>query len=124
MLAHRLQANLELSGAVREFARHLQLESADEQRWKFLVPDTLQNLASESVVQSLQSALSARLGNEVRLDLHTASGPVKSVAAATELAEINRMSQAEAAIEEDSTVKDIKKKFGAKIVPDSIQPLQ
>ena len=119
-----IQASLELTGAVREFARNLQLESADEKRWKFLVPDTLQHLGSTSVVQSLQSALSSRLGHPVMLDLHTASEPVKSVAAATERAEINRMSEAERAINEDSTVREIKKKFGAKIVPDSIQPLQ
>jgi len=119
-----LQAKLELSGAAREFARNLQLESADEKHWKFLVPDTLKHLGSESVVQSLQSALSTRLGHAVMLDLHTASEPVKSVAAATERAEVNRMSEAERAIDEDSTVQDIKKTFGAKIVPDSIQPLQ
>jgi DNA polymerase-3 subunit gamma/tau len=119
-----LQASLELSGAAREFARNLQLESADENRWRFLVPDTLKHLGSDSVVQSLQSALSNRIGHAVILDLHTASEPVKSVAAAAERAEINRMTEAERAIEEDSTVQDIKKKFGAKIIPDSIQPLQ
>ena len=118
-----LQASLELSGATREFARNLQLESSDEKRWKFLVPDTLQHLGSESVVQNLQSALSARLGHAVILDLHTASGPVKSVASAIERAEVNRLSEAERAIDGDSTVKEIKDKFGAKIIPDSIQPL-
>ena len=119
-----LQATLDLSGAAREFARNLQFESADENRWRFLVPDTLKHLGSESVVQSLQSALSMRLGHVVILDLHTASEPVNSVAAAAERAEINRVTEAERAIEEDSTVQDIKKKFGAKIIPDSIQPLQ
>ena len=119
-----LQSNLELSGAAREFARNLQLESADENRWRFLVPDTLQHLGSESVVQSLQSALSRRLGHAVLLDLHTASEPVKSVAAATEHAELDRISEAEHAIDEDATVQEMKEKFGAKIIPDSIQPLQ
>ena len=119
-----LQTNLELSGAAREFARIIQLESVEENRWKFLVPDTLKDLGSSSVVQSLESALSSRLGHPVELDLHKASKPVKSVAAAAQRAEINRMSEAERAIDEDSTVQDIKKKFGAKIVPDSIQPLQ
>ena len=119
-----LQTNLELSGAAREFARNIQLESVDEDRWKFLVPDTLHDLGSENVVRSLQSALSSRLGRAVKLDLHKASKPVKSVAAAVHSAEVNRMSEAERAIDEDSTVKDIKKKFGARIVPDSIQPLQ
>jgi DNA polymerase-3 subunit gamma/tau len=119
-----LQTNLELSGAAREFARNIQLESADENSWKFLVPDTLLHLGSQSVIESLQSALSERLGHPVKLDLHKASEPVKSVAAAAHRTELDRMSEAERTIEEDSTVQDIKKEFGAKVVPDSIQPLQ
>ena len=119
-----LQTNLELSGSAREFARNIQLESVDENHWRFLVPDTLSDLGSESVVQSLQSALSSRLGHAVVLDMHKASEPVKSVAAAQQRAENDRMSEAERAIDEDVTVQDIKKKFGAKIVPESIQPLQ
>ena len=120
----RLQASLELSGAARELARNLQLEYTDETRWKFLVPDTLEHLGSKSVIQSLQSALSSRLGHAVMLDLHTASEPLESVAVATQNAATNRMNEAERAIDEDSTVQDIKSKFGAKIIPDSIQPLQ
>jgi len=119
-----LQTNLELSGAAREFARNIQLESADENSWKFLVPDTLLHLGSQSVVESLQSALSDRLGHPVKLDLHKASEPVKSVAAEAHRVELDRMSEAERTIEEDSTVQDIKKEFGARVVPDSIQPLQ
>ena len=119
-----LQDSLELSGAARELARNLQLESAGQVCWRFLVPDTLEHLGSETVVQNLQSALSTRLGHAVMLDLHTASEPVKSVAAATERTEINRMSEAERAIEEDETVQEIKQKFDAKILPDTIQPLQ
>ncbi len=119
-----LQTRLDLSGAVREFARQIQLESINKNKWKFLVPDTLQHLGSESVVKSLRSALSSHLGHEVKLDLHGASEPVKSVAAAARRAEVKRMSEAERAIEEDPTVQQIKKEFGAKIVSDSIQPIQ
>ncbi|GMR15698.1 MAG: hypothetical protein BMS9Abin30_1344 [Gammaproteobacteria bacterium] len=119
-----LQASLKLSGAARELARNLQLESAENDRWKFLVPDTLQHLGSKSVVQSLQTALSDRLGHAVMLDLRTASEPLQSVAAAAEAAEVNLLSEAERAISEDPTVKQIREKFGAKIVPDSVQPLQ
>ncbi len=88
------------------------------------MPDTLLHLGSEKVVQSLQSALSSRLGYPVKLDLHKASEPVRSVAEAAQRAKVNRMSEAERAIDEDPTVQEIKKKFGAKIVSDSIQPLQ
>ncbi|HEY5774776.1 MAG TPA: DNA polymerase III subunit gamma/tau [Xanthomonadales bacterium] len=119
-----LQSCLELSGAAREFARQIQLESVAENCWRFLVPDTLHHLGSESVVKSLGSALSNHLGHPVKLDLHQASEPVKSVAAAQTQAEVKRMSEAERAIEEDATVQEIKKEFGAKIMPDSIQPIQ
>jgi DNA polymerase-3 subunit gamma/tau len=119
-----LQTSLELSGAARELARNLQLESSENDRWKFLVPDTLEHLGSKSVVQSLQTALSDRLGHAVMLDLHTASKPLQSVATAAEEAEVSRMSEAERAINEDETVKQMREKFGAKIVPDSVQPIQ
>lgn len=119
-----LQAKLDLSGPERELARNLQLESTRENRWKFLVPDSLEHLASESVVTNLQAALSSRIGNAVMLELHTASEPLKSIAVAEQKTELHRMSEAERAIEEDLTVQEIKKKFGAKIIPDSIQPLQ
>ncbi|MBT8071665.1 MAG: DNA polymerase III subunit gamma/tau [Gammaproteobacteria bacterium] len=119
-----LQASLDLSGVTREFARNLQLEKRDEKRWRFLVPDALEQLGSQSVIRSLQSALSTHLGHEVTLDLHTEARPLESVAAVTERAELSRMSEAERAIDDDTTVKEIKEKFGAKIVPDSIQPLQ
>ena len=119
-----LQTSLELSGAARELARNLQLESSENNRWKFLVPDTLEHLGSKSVVQSLQTALSDRLGHAVMLDLHTASKPLQSVATVAEAAEVSRMSEAERAINEDETVKQMREKFGAKIVPDSVQPIQ
>lgn len=119
-----LQSSLELSGAARELARNLELESTDSDRWRFLVPDTLRHLGSESVIQSLQTALSDRLGHAVMLDLHTATEPLQSVAAATKAAEVKRMSEAERAIEDDPTVQQMKEKFGAKIIPDTIQPIQ
>jgi len=119
-----LQASLGLSGVVREFARNLQLKSAADGRLQFLVPENLRHLGSKSVLRTLKEALTGHLGYTVTLTLHAATEPVKSVAAATELAEITRMSEAERAIDEDPTVQAIKKQFGAKIVPDSIQPLQ
>lgn len=121
---NELQSSLKLSGAARELARNLELESTASDCWRFLVPDTLRHLGSESVIQSLQTALSDRLGHAVILDLHTATEPLQSVAAAAQAAEVNRMSEAEKAIDEDPTVQEMKEKFGAKIVPDTIQPMQ
>jgi DNA polymerase-3 subunit gamma/tau len=119
-----LQTRLDLSGAVREFARQIQLVSIDRNQWKFLVPATLRHLGSESVVQSLRSALSSHLGHAVKLDLRGASEPLNSVAAEVTRTEVKRQSEAERAIEEDPTVQQLKQEFGAKIVADSIQPIQ
>jgi DNA polymerase-3 subunit gamma/tau len=119
-----LQESLELSGAARELARNMELESAGKVRWKFLVPHTLQHLGTEAVVQNLQTALSARLGHSVTLDLHTAEEPVESVAAIAQRKVDDRMAEAERAVTEDPTVKEIKDRFGAAVVPDSIHPLQ
>jgi len=121
---HDLQASLNLSGAARELARNLQLESTDNDRWKFLVPDALRHLGSNSNVEALQTALSERLGHSVMLDLKVSSEPVQSVSASEEKVRVRRMTEAEQAIENDPTVKELREKFGAKIVPDSIQPLQ
>jgi hypothetical protein len=46
------------------------------------------------------------------------------VAAAVERTEVSLAGDAERAIQEDATVQEIKEKFGAKVVPDSIQPIQ
>lgn len=119
-----MQAGLDLAGAVREFARNIQLESIGDNRWRYLVPETLRDLGSESVLRGLRSALSNHLGEQVTLEVHTANGPVKSVAAEIEREVIDKMTDAERSIDEDSTVQELKSRFGAKVVPDSIQPLQ
>jgi DNA polymerase-3 subunit gamma/tau len=118
------QESLELSGAARELARNLQLESAGRERWKFLVPHSIQHLGTAAVVQSLQTALAARLGHPVLLDLHAATEPVESVAAVAQREVDDRMIEAQREINEDPTVKEIKERFGAAVVPDSVQPLQ
>jgi DNA polymerase-3 subunit gamma/tau len=121
---HSLQASLKLSGGARELARNLQLESSDGDRWVFLVPDALRHLGSDSTVKMLQAALSEWAGHAVMLDLHVSSEPLHSVSASEERVRIRRMTEAEQAIEDDATVTELREKFGATIVPDSIQPLQ
>jgi len=121
---HQLLTRLQLSGPVRELARNIQLESRQGGKWHFLIPDTARSLASEPMVQKLRTALSAQLGQEVDLDLHTAKEPVSTPAVVSEQASVRRMSEAERAIEEDPTVLELRKQLGARIVEDSIQPLQ
>jgi DNA polymerase-3 subunit gamma/tau len=121
---HGLLGNLELAGPVKELARNIQLESKSGDRWEFLIPDTVRHLGSKAMVQKLETALSSQLGHPVNLALHTASKPVATPAVVGENASRQRMNEAERAIDQDSTVRDLKDQFGATIIEDSVQPLQ
>ncbi|HSM69426.1 MAG TPA: DNA polymerase III subunit gamma/tau [Xanthomonadales bacterium] len=121
---HGLLPRLDLSGPVRELARNIQLESKSGDRWQFLIPDSVQHLGSASLVQKLQSALASQLGHPVSLALHTASEPVPTPAVLGEQATLEKLSDAERAIEQDPTVQALKERFGARLIEDSVQPLQ
>jgi DNA polymerase-3 subunit gamma/tau len=119
-----MAAALSLSGPARELARNITLESCAGQEWRFLIPHEVEHLGSSALVQQLQSALSAQVGHAVQLAIHTATGPVATPAAISEQAEVRRASEAEKAINDDPTVRALKERFNARIIEDSIQPLQ
>jgi DNA polymerase-3 subunit gamma/tau len=121
---HGLLPRLDLSGPVRELARNIQLESRSGDRWQFLISDSVRHLGSASLVQKLQSALASQLGHPVSLALHTASEPVPTPAVLGEQATLEKLSDAERAIEQDPTVQALKERFGARLIEDSVQPLQ
>jgi DNA polymerase-3 subunit gamma/tau len=121
---HGLLPRLDLSGPVRELARNIQLESRSGDRWQFLIPDSVRHLGSASLVQKLQSALASQLGHPVSLALHTASEPVPTPAVLGEQATLEKLSDAERAIEQDPTVQALKERFGARLIEDSVRPLQ
>jgi DNA polymerase-3 subunit gamma/tau len=119
-----LLERLELSGPVRELARNITLESRDGNNWQFLIPDAVSHLGSSAIIERLRSELSSQIGQPVDLALHTAKEEVVTAAALSEQAEVRRMSEAERAIANDPTVKSLKERFAARVVDDSIQPLQ
>jgi DNA polymerase-3 subunit gamma/tau len=121
---HGLLSRLELSGPVRELARNIQLESRTGDHWQFLIPDAVRHLGSDAVIRKLQSALTSQLGHPVDLALHTARKPVTTPAVLHENAAREKLSEAERAIEEDPTVLELKERMGARIVDDTVQPLQ
>ena len=119
-----LQAQLSLSGPVKELARNLELESREGSQWRFLIPETVMHLGSKPMVQKLEAALSSQIGEPVALAVHQATEPVASAAAVTEQAAVERRSDAERSIDEDPTVQSLQEQMGAKIIEDSVQPLQ
>jgi len=116
---------LALTGQVRELARHIELQSRDENRWTFVIAPALRHLGSRICISRLEQALSAELDRELRIRIvEDGQAPVRTVAAAEQQQQREAMSDAEKAITEDPTVQTLKEKMGARVVDDSIRPVQ
>ncbi len=119
-----LLERLKLNGAVRELARNIELDSRNGSHWSFVIPDDVKYLGSERLVLELQSEMTAQLGQPVQVALNPVKTAVTTPAAADEQTQIRQIGDAERAIEEDPTIQSLKERFGARILNDSIQPLQ
>jgi DNA polymerase-3 subunit gamma/tau len=120
-----LARTLDLSGPVRELARNVHLQSRKDDQWEFVIAHSLKHLGSASCVSRLSQALSEQLGHRVMVRLVDSEDAQLPTAAALEEQQLNiKLSDAERAINEDPTVQALKDQFGARIVEDSIQPLQ
>jgi DNA polymerase-3 subunit gamma/tau len=120
-----LQTHLEIGGQVRELARNVQLQNRSEDHWDFIIAPSLRHLGSKACVDRLSQAISEKMGHPVRVRLIDSEGrDMVTAAALDEQKTRQNMSEAEKAINDDPTVKDLKEQLGARIVEDSIQPLQ
>jgi DNA polymerase-3 subunit gamma/tau len=120
-----LLGDLKLSGQARELARNVQLKARSDDRWEFAIAPSLRYLSSDSCISSLSQAISDRLGHPVNVRIvDNESTQLKTAAAIDEQKVSESMSEAEKAINDDPTVKALKEQLGAKLVEDSIQPLQ
>ena len=121
----RLQGDLEISGQVRELARNVQLQSRSDDRWDFVITPSLRHLGSQNCINRLGQAISQRVGHTVAIKLIDSDNTEPVTASALDKHKnLQNMSEAERAINNDPTVKALKEKLGARIVEDSIQPLQ
>jgi DNA polymerase-3 subunit gamma/tau len=116
---------LDISGQVRELARNVQLRARSDDRWDFVITPALRHLGSSHCVDRLGRAISERMGRTVKVRIvdETDSG-VQTAAALEEAQARQRMTEAERAIADDPTVKALQERMGARLVEDSIQPLQ
>jgi DNA polymerase-3 subunit gamma/tau len=116
---------LDLRGQVRELARNIELKSRDGDRWSFAIAPALMHLGSQTCVSRLEQALSGFQGSPVTIQLIDESKAMLRTAAEADQRQAHQtMNEAEKAINEDPTVKALKEKMGARIIDDSIQPIQ
>ncbi len=120
-----LQAELEISGQVRELARNVHLKSRADDRWDFVITPSLKHLGSQNCINRLGQAISQKVGHAVVINL--INSDTTELITAAELdrhKNLQNMNEAQKAINDDPTVKALKEQLGARIVEDSIQPLQ
>jgi DNA polymerase-3 subunit gamma/tau len=110
---------------VRELARNVQLKSHSDDRWDFLIAPALRHLGSTACINRLSEAISDRMGHPVSVRLFDQDGGELQTVAALEQQQLSRSrSEAERAIRDDPTVRALQEQMGARLVEDSIQPLQ
>jgi len=120
-----LLESLNLSGQARELARNVQLKSRSDDRWDFAIAPALRYLGSENCISRLSEAISDRLGHAVNVRIiDDTSAGLRTAAALEEQKARESMSEAEKAINDDPTVRELKEQMGALLVEESIQPIQ
>lgn len=119
-------AELKLSALTRQLAENSALIRCEQNAVHLALSPELGHLATDKSKQRLTSALTERLGQDLKLvfadaDAHVDAGPTLAVERAEQAAE--RQQQAVDAIHNDPTVEIIKNTFNARIIEQSIKPI-
>jgi len=116
-----VENNLKL-GLARALAQNCELVTYDENNMTLRVAENQKHLVSASYQEKLSSAINEYFGKKIKL-IFEVSGEANTPAKqnATEKAAVQ--SSAEAAILQDSFVKDLMDKFDAQIIPNTIKPI-
>jgi len=119
-----LVAQLAVTGAARELARHAVLSRCDGRIYELAIPKSRASLAERAYQDKLKAALEAQLGREIVLKLRVmedaASGGA-SVAAREAQARDARQADATRAVQQDAFVQELVELFDGKVVPSTIR---
>jgi len=118
-------ALLPLNGSVRAVAGNLQLVSRTGNRLVFGLAPEDRMLVTERFKASLKQALEQHTSQSWHLTFRTMDEPetLQTPARTAEAQRARRQAEAEAAIESDPVVRDLRANFDAEIVPGSIRPI-
>jgi DNA polymerase-3 subunit gamma/tau len=120
-----LLGSLNLAGQTRELARNVHLKSRTDDLWDFEISPSLMYLGSKICVSRLSEAISEYVGHPVTVRiLDNETRALETAAVLDEKKVRASKSEAEKAIDEDPTVRELKEQMGAHLVEDSVQPIQ
>ncbi len=116
-------AELGLGGAARELAAHCTLAGVEGDTVRLVLDEAGASLRGPGVERRLAAALARHLGREVRLVLEEGHPADETPARRRARAEAERRRAAVEAIRGDETVRSLAERFGARIDPALIEPL-
>jgi len=114
---------LELSGVARALAANCTLDRRTTDVVRLLLDDAHAHLRSASAETRLEQALGRHFAAPVKLEIVVGTPQSQTPARQHEEREQNRLQAAIAAIEGDAEIKKLQETFNARIVPDTIQPV-
>ena len=120
---HRLVEQLSLQGMLRVLANNCALMNREANTFHLALAPAHASLRNSKMEERLQEALSAHLGEKVKLSFTITQPNAETPAALQERISQDRMRSAEEAIVQDNHVKTLQEMFDARIVPDSIRPV-
>ncbi len=113
---------LGLEALVRELALNSMLQSKDSNVFKIMLNESQHHLNNERLEKRLEQALQQHYSESVKLVVEM--GPAHNTPAAKAKARYDqKVDKARAALENDHTVQQLKKVFGAEMQADSIRPV-
>ncbi|HHQ42526.1 MAG TPA: DNA polymerase III subunit gamma/tau [Chromatiales bacterium] len=116
-------AELGLGGAARELAAHCTLAGVEGDTVRLVLDEAGASLRGPGVERRLAAALARHLGREVRLVLEEGRPADETPARRRARAEAERRRAAVEAIRGDETVRSLAERFGARIDPALVEPL-
>jgi len=115
-------ANLSLSGMAGMLAKQCEFHSFNAGVLELVVPIAQKHLTDKVYQDKLRSELMPHLGNGLRLNIRSGEATGVSLAAHEDRVRSKHQADAEAAIDRDPFIKDLRQDFGAEVARDSIRP--
>ena len=111
-----------LSGMVRQFARHCVPASFENQVLRLRFDPAVAHRRTPQIEEKMVQCLSAHLGTQLRVVFEAAEATLVTPVRRLALDEQDKMSRVAAAFEMDATVQGLRERFGAQIEASSVKP--
>jgi DNA polymerase III subunit gamma/tau len=113
---------LDLQGAARQLASHCVLLGRQGAVVRLALDPRNQLMRSRNLEEKLAQALSRHFGETVRLEFETAEPDMETPAQFEQRASQEEIEAARQTLEDDPTVRALKERFGATVLPDTVRP--